>query len=86
MAFELSLQCNLVYRFLKCAFPEDTADVDLKVYTLEGIHKFKKDYKSQSTKCGEKRYNHIPPKGENGRIHVPKQAISTPNANKTYQP
>ena len=31
---------------LKCALPEDTIDVDLKVYTLKGIHMFRKDYKS----------------------------------------
>ena len=35
--------------FLKCALPEDTIDVDLKVHTLKGIHMFRKDYKSQMT-------------------------------------
>ena len=51
MVCELSMQCDLVYRFLKYALPEDAIDVDLKVCTLKGIHTFKKDYKSQSSNC-----------------------------------
>ena len=51
MACKLSMQYNLVYRFLKCALPKDMIDVDLKVCTLKGIHMFKKDYKSQTSKC-----------------------------------
>ena len=63
MACELSIQCDLVYGFLKCALPEDTIDVDLKVHTLKEIHTFKKDYKSQTSKCshGEQQYNSTPP-------------------------
>ena len=51
MACKLSMQCNVVYGFLKCALPEDTIVVDLKFHTLKGIHTFKKDVKSQTTKC-----------------------------------
>ena len=51
MACELLTKCDLFYGFLKYAFAEDTIDVDLKVHTLKGIHTFKKDYKSQATKC-----------------------------------
>ena len=64
MAYKLSMWSNLVYGFLKCALPEDTIDVDLKVYTLKGIHTFKKDYKSpkpSNVVCGEQRYNLTPP-------------------------
>ena len=41
MASELSMQCNLVYRFLKYALPQDTIDVDLKGCTLKVL---KNDY------------------------------------------
>ena len=51
MVCELSVQCDLVYRFQKCALPEDTKDVDLKVCILKGINTFKKDYKLPSSKC-----------------------------------
>ena len=51
MAWALTVQCHLVYQFIKCALPGDTIDVDLKVHTLKGIHMFKKDYKSQISKC-----------------------------------
>ena len=44
------MQCDLMYGFLKCALPEDTIDVDLKVCMLKGIYTFKKDYKSQTSK------------------------------------
>ena len=33
MACELLMQCDLIFGFLKCALPEDTIDVDLKVCT-----------------------------------------------------
>ena len=45
------MQCGLVYGFFKCALPEDTIDVPLKVHTLKGIHTFRKDYKLQTAKC-----------------------------------
>ena len=51
MASELAMKCDLEHGFLKCALPEDTINVDLTVCTLKGIHTFKKDYKSQTSKC-----------------------------------
>ena len=36
MVCEFALQCNLMYGFLKCALPEDTTDMNLKVHTLKG--------------------------------------------------
>ena len=30
------MQCGLIYGFLKCALPEDTIDLDLKVCNLKG--------------------------------------------------
>ena len=50
MACELSTQCDLVYGFLKCALPDVTIDVALKVPTLKEFHTFRKDYKLQKTK------------------------------------
>ena len=51
MTCELLTQCDLIFGLLKCALPEDTIDVDLKICTLKGIHTFWKDYKSHITKC-----------------------------------
>ena len=63
MACMLSMQCNLVYEFYKYSLPEDTADVDLKVYTLKGIHTFKRTTspKPPNVAHGEQRYNPTPP-------------------------
>ena len=62
MACELSVQCYLVYRFLKYSLPEDTIDVHLKVHTLKGIHTFKKDWdpKPPYVVNGEHMYNPTP--------------------------
>ena len=49
MACELLMQHGLVYGFLKHALPEDAIDMDLTVQTLNGIHMFREDYKSQTT-------------------------------------
>ena len=46
MACNLSMQCDLIFGFLKCALPED-----LKVHNLKRIHTFRKDYKLQKSKC-----------------------------------
>ena len=51
MACKLAMQCNLIYGFLRCAIQEDMIDVHLKVCMLKGIHTFKKDYKSQTSRC-----------------------------------
>ena len=50
MACKLLMQCDLIFGFLKCALPDDTIDVDLKVCTPKGMHAFRKDYKMQMTK------------------------------------
>ena len=51
MGCKLAVKCNLMYGYLKCGLPEDTIKMDLRICTLKGIHTFKKDYKSQSSKC-----------------------------------
>ena len=51
MACKLAIQCDLIFRFLKCALPEDTINVDLKGHTLKRTHTFKKVYKSQTSRC-----------------------------------
>ena len=58
MAYELSMQCDLVYGFLIGAFQEDTIEVVLKVCTLKEIHILRKDYKSQMTKCRSSPMHH----------------------------
>ena len=88
MACELSMQCDLVFRFLKCVLPEDTIDVDLKVCTLKGIHTFRKDYKSQMTKCSPWRtkvqpYTSLKKKMVEFMQH--QQTITAPFANRPYQ-
>ena len=64
MTFKLTVKCDLVCGFLRCDFPMDTIDVDLKVCTLKGILTCKKDYKTQikstNTSDGELKFNHTP--------------------------
>ena len=42
-------QCNFLYCFFQCNLPEDTIDVEITVWTLKGIHTFRKDCSSQSS-------------------------------------
>ena len=89
MTCELSMQCDLVYRFLKCALPEDTTDMDLKVHTLKGIHTFKKDYKSQTSKCrlwGVEVQPYPSLKKKVVKFLCQRQAITTPYANRPTIP
>ena len=89
MACKLSTQCDLVYGFLKCALLEDTIDVDLEVCTWKGIHTFRKDYKSQTTKCspwGTKVQPYPSWKKKIVGFMYHWQAITTPFANRPYQP
>ena len=89
MAHELSTQCDLVFGFLKCAFTEDRIDVDLKVCTLEGIHTFRNDYKSQMTKCsswGTQVQPYPSLKKEMTKFMRHKQNITTEFANTPSQP
>ena len=89
MACELSMLCDLVYRFLKCALPEDTRDMHLKVCTLNGIHKFKKDSKSQTPKCSPWRPEAQPYPSLKKKIvefiHQ-RQALTTPYASRPNHP
>ena len=87
MASELSTQCDLYYWFLRYALPEDTIEVDLKVYTLMGIHTFKKDYKSQTSTWSSWRtdvqlYPSLKKKVK--EFMCQRQAITTPYATRPY--
>ena len=42
---------NFLYRFFQYDLLEDTIDVDITVWTLKGIHIFRKDHSSQSSVC-----------------------------------
>ena len=53
MACKLAMQCDLMYGFLKYVLPDDMINVDLKNCMLKGIHIFKKDYKSHTSKCSQ---------------------------------
>ena len=88
MACELAMQCNFKFRFLKCALPEDMINVNLKVHTLKGIHTFKKDYKSQSSRCspwGAEAQPYSALRKKITEIMHRRQVTTTHYANKTYQ-
>ena len=89
MACESLMQCDLVYGFLKCALPQDTINVDLKVHTLNRIHTFRKDYKTQTTKChlwGTEVQPYPLLKKKMFEFMWYQQNITTPFANRPYQP
>ena len=62
-AWELAMQCDLMYGLLKCALSEDMIDVDLKVNTLKGIHTLKRtaSLKLPNVFFGEQKCNPTPP-------------------------
>ena len=89
MACELAMQCDLVLRFLRCALPEDTINVDIKVCTLKVIHTFKKNYKSQTSKCspwGAEVQSYPALRKRMKEFMHRRQATTNPYANKSYQP
>ena len=44
LAYQFSVNCDVIYGFLKCSLPADTIDVDLEVRTPRRIHTYKKNY------------------------------------------
>ena len=83
------MQCDLSFGFLKCALPDDKIDEDLKVCTLKGIHKFRKDYKMQTTKCspwGTKVQSYPSLKKKIIEFMRHWQTIATPFAKRPVQP
>ena len=89
MVCKLAIQCNVVYGFIKCALPEDMINVDLMIHTLNGIHTFKKDYKSQNSKCSLWRAKVQPCailRKKMVEFMCRRQITTTPFANKTYNP
>ena len=51
MACDLEPQCNFLYRFFTCNLTEETIDVEVTVYTLKGIHTFRRDCSTQASIC-----------------------------------
>ena len=51
MACDLEPKCNFLYGFFHCALPEDTINVEITVRALKGIHTFRKDHTTQSSRC-----------------------------------
>ena len=86
MTCKLAMQCNLVFRFLKCALPEDTIKMDCKVHTLQGIHTFKKDYKFQTSRCSPwgAEMQPYPALRKKMTEFIQGQATTIPYTNKTY--
>ena len=89
MACKLSSQCDLIFGILNCTLPEDTIDVDLKVHTLWKIHTYKKDRGTQVIKCSPwgaevKTISSLQKKMADSMRH--RQIITTPFANRSFQP
>ena len=51
MACVLTPQCNFLYEYFLCQSPEDTIDMEVFVWTMKGIHSFKKDHAMQLIPC-----------------------------------
>ena len=89
MACDLLTQCDLIFGILKCALPEDTIDVDLKVCTLWGIHTYRKDSSTQIIKCstfGTEVLPFLSFKKKVVEFMKHRQIIATPFTNRSFQP
>ena len=89
MACKLSADCDLTFGILSCNFLEDTIDVDLKIYTLQGIHTFKKDWNTQVIKCSPWGMDvKLFPSLQKKMVEFLRcgQIIATSFANRSYQP
>ena len=51
MACVLMPQFNFLYGYFCCQLPEDTIDVEMTVWTMTGIHMFKRDHSTQVISC-----------------------------------
>ena len=51
MACILCPECNFLHGYFRCQLPVETADVEVKVKTMQGIHTFRRDRTSQVIKC-----------------------------------
>ena len=82
------MQCDLVFGFSKCTLLEDMIDVDLKVCMLKGIHTFKKDNKSQTSRCpwGAEVQPFFTLRKKIIEFMHKRQTTTIPYTNKTYQP
>ena len=51
MACILMPQCNFAYKYFRCALPEETIDIEVRVKTMKGIHTFRRDHTTQVIFC-----------------------------------
>ena len=51
MACILCPECNFLHRCFRCQLPEEIVDMEVKVKTIQGIHTFRRDRKSQVIRC-----------------------------------
>ena len=83
------MQCDLIFGILKCTLPKDLIEMDLKVCTLGGIHTYRKDRSTQIIKCSPWRTEVQPyPSLKKKMVEFMKnrQIITTPFANRSFQP
>ena len=89
MACKLATNCIFLFGFFSCNLPEDTIDMDLKVHTLWGIHTYKRDRNIQVIKCRPWGSEVKPFPSLQRKIMGDlrqRQTITTPFANRSYQP
>ena len=89
MACKRAANYDLIFGILTCNLSEDTIDLDMKVHTLWGIHTCKKDRSTQVIKCSPWGTEVKPFPSLQGKVKEylrHRQTITTPFANRSYQP
>ena len=51
MACLLQPECNFLHRFFRCKLPVEVVDIEVKITSMQGIHIFRRDRKTQLIKC-----------------------------------
>ena len=51
MACILQPKCNFLHGFFRCCLPVETVDVEVKITSMQDMHTFRRDRKSQIIKC-----------------------------------
>ena len=47
MDFNFKAQCKYDFHYFYCAIPEDTADVEMTIQMVDGIHTYRRDRTTQ---------------------------------------
>ena len=51
MACLLQLECNFLHSFFRCKLPVEVVDVEVKIISIQGMHIFRRDRRTQLIKC-----------------------------------